>query len=190
LERAGRRPEPGDIERLVAMLDRIRGLPSFDDDQLVVDTSLDVNREISLRWFGSVGFDDALAEALWSLDLEPEAWPVYGDVADVVGSIHAAGLSTALVSDFHADLRPHLRAHGVELDAYVISFEHGFQKPDPRMFLTALELLGVAPEDALMVGDRVTHDGGAAAVGVDTLLLPQPPASGTRGLDVILGMLG
>ncbi len=181
---------PGDVERLTAMLDRISALPGFEDDQIAVDTSLDVNREISLRWFASVGIDDALAEALWSLDLEPEAWPVYADAADTVQSLRAFGVSTALVSDFHADLRPHLHAHGIDLDAYVISFEHGFQKPDPRMFLKALELLHVDPKDALMVGDRLTHDGGAAAIGIDTLLLPQPPASGTRGLDVVVRMLG
>jgi HAD superfamily hydrolase (TIGR01549 family) len=189
LERAGRPAEPEDVERLVAMLDRIGDLPGFEDDQLVIDTSLDANREISLRWFAAVGFDQALAEALWSLDLEPEAWPVYTDAADVVRSIAALGVSTALVSDFHADLRPHLRDHGIELDAYVISFEHGFQKPDRRMFLTALELLDVTPDEALMVGDRLTHDGGAAAASIDTVLLPQPPASGARGLDVVLGML-
>jgi FMN phosphatase YigB (HAD superfamily) len=41
-----------------------------------------------------------------------------------------------------------------------------------------------------MVGDRVSHDGGAAAVGVDTLILPARREFGPRGLDVILGMLG
>ena len=149
-----------------------------------------MNREITLRWLAAVGFDDELAEALWSFDCEPAAWPVYPDVAAVVGAIRAAGSATSLVSDFHVDLRPHLREHGIELDAYVISFEHGFQKPDPRMFLTALELLSVSAGDALMVGDRVSHDGGAAAVGVDTLILPARREFGPRGLDVILGMLG
>jgi putative hydrolase of the HAD superfamily len=96
----------------------------------------------------------------------------------------------ALVSDFHVDLRPHLAANGIVLDAYVISFERGFQKPDPRMFTTALEELGVETNDALMVGDRVTQDGGAARVGIDTLILPNAPASGPRGLDVVLGVLG
>jgi HAD superfamily hydrolase (TIGR01509 family) len=72
----------------------------------------------------------------------------------------------------------------------VISFEHGFQKPDPRMFTTALDACGVAPNKALMVGDRVSHDGGAAAVGIDTLILPAPTKYGPRGLDVILSLLG
>lgn len=87
------------------------------------------------------------------------------------------------------DLRPFLARKGIELDAYVISFEHGFQKPDPRMFTTALEAVRAAPNEALMIGDRVTHDGGAAAVGIDTLILPAPAAFGMRGLDVVLRLL-
>lgn len=99
-------------------------------------------------------------------------------------------MKTALVSNFHVDLRPHLIDTGFELDAYVISFEHGFQKPDARMFRAALDELDVPASDALMVGDTLDLDGGAAAVGIDTLLLPTPAEFAPRGLDVILGMLG
>lgn len=190
LERTGRSVDPEEVARLAAALDLIPDLPGYPVDQDRVDTSLEANREITLRWLGAVGFDDELSEALWAFDLQPEAWPVYPDAADVVRSIRATGCATALVSDFHVDLRPHLHQHGIDLDAYVISCELGFQKPDPRMFLTALELLGTQPEEALMVGDRVSHDGGAAAVGIDTLILPAPKEFGPRSLDVILGMLG
>ena len=41
------------------------------------------------------------------------------------------------------------------------SFEHGFSKPDPHVFqlLTArLGALGIAPEETLMVGDRLDND--------------------------------
>jgi HAD superfamily hydrolase (TIGR01549 family) len=106
-----------------------------------------------------------------------------------VAAIRKCGCKTALVSDFHMDLRPHLREHGVEMDAYVISFEHGFQKPDPRMFRTALDELGVDAGDALMVGDRASHDGAATLVGIDTLLLPAPLEFGPRGLDVVAAMV-
>lgn len=107
----------------------------------------------------------------------------------MVAAIQERGCKMALVSGFHVDLRTHLGDAGIVPDAHVISFEHGFQKPDPRMFTTALTLLGVEPHEALMVGDRASHDGGAAAVGIDTLILPTPPAAGPRGLDVVLRML-
>jgi HAD superfamily hydrolase (TIGR01549 family) len=143
-----------------------------------------------VRRFANVGIDRDVAEAMWELNGEPAAWPVFPDAPGVVREIHERGCKTALVSDYHVDLRPHLREAGIQLDAFVISFEHGFQKPDPRMFTTALDLLGVGPGDALMVGDRVSHDGGAADVGIDTLILPAPTAFEPRGLDVVLGLLG
>jgi putative hydrolase of the HAD superfamily len=136
-----------------------------------------------------VGFDDELSEALYALDFEPRTWPIYPDATGVVHAIRERGVRTALVSDFHVDLRPHLAANGIELDAHVISVEHGFQKPDPRMFTTALDLLGVSPGEALMVGDRASHDGGAASVGIDTLILPAPVEFGPRGLEIILRLI-
>ena len=46
----------------------------------------------------------------------------------------------------------------------VISHEEGVDKPDPRLLYIALEKLGgVAPENALMVGDSLTSDIQAAA---------------------------
>ena len=45
----------------------------------------------------------------------------------------------------------------------VISHEEGVDKPDPRLLYIALEKLGgIAPEDALMVGDSLTSDVQAA----------------------------
>jgi len=47
--------------------------------------------------------------------------------------------------------------------ALVISHEEGVDKPDPRLLCIALERLGgIAPEDALMVGDSLTSDVKAA----------------------------
>ncbi|MBI5691647.1 MAG: HAD family hydrolase [Verrucomicrobia bacterium] len=62
-----------------------------------------------------------------------------------------------------------------------LSFEHGFSKPDPHVFqlLTArLQLLGIVPEDTLMVGDRPDHDlAPARAQGWQTCLVG-PDADG------------
>ena len=44
----------------------------------------------------------------------------------------------------------------------------------------------MAPEEARMVGDRVSHDGRATAVGIDTLILPMSATFGGRGLDVVI----
>jgi len=56
--------------------------------------------------------------------------------------------------------------------ALVISHEEGVDKPDPRLLCIALERLGgIAPEDALMVGDSLTSDVKAANnAGMDACL--------------------
>ena len=64
---------------------------------------------------------------------------------------------------------------GQFIDSYTLSFEHGIQKPNPRLFEFALEQLGVTAAESLMVGDRPNRDGGAVAVGITTLILPPVP---------------
>ncbi|WP_152529382.1 HAD hydrolase-like protein [Nocardiopsis chromatogenes] len=58
------------------------------------------------------------------------------------------------------------------IDAYALSCEHGAEKPDPRLFEAAPGMVDAHPDEALMVGDRHTRDGGAAASGITTLILP------------------
>jgi putative hydrolase of the HAD superfamily len=72
----------------------------------------------------------------------------------------------------------------------VLSFEHGVQKPDPEIFRIAAHSLALDPPELLMVGDRASHDGGAVALGITTLLLPWlPTAARPRGLAIVLGLL-
>ena len=49
---------------------------------------------------------------------------------------------------------------------------HGWIKPHESIFLAALNLIGVAPPEAAMVGDSVEDDvEGAAALGMRTVLI-------------------
>jgi YjjG family noncanonical pyrimidine nucleotidase len=61
--------------------------------------------------------------------------------------------------------RARLRAASLEgfFEAVVTSEGCGFAKPDPRIVKSALEALGVAPGEALYVGDDAGTDGAAAA---------------------------
>jgi FMN phosphatase YigB (HAD superfamily) len=55
------------------------------------------------------------------------------------------------------------------LDAVVISHDHGLRKPRREIFASVLDRLGVAPAEALHVGDNLAADvGGASALGVRT----------------------
>lgn len=77
----------------------------------------------------------------------------------------------ALVSDTGMTpgrlLREHLKRQGLDVfQAYSFSDETGFVKPRPEAFRVALEALGVAPEEALHVGDLPQTDiRGAFATG-------------------------
>jgi HAD superfamily hydrolase (TIGR01509 family) len=138
------------------------------------------------------GFDPELAEAVYGLDFDPGCHPFYPDVLETLTAIHARGVKIVLVSDIHFDLRPEFTAQAMAelVDGFVLSYEHGVQKPDRRMFELALEAAGVGPADALMVGDRTSHDGGAAGAGIATLILPMPGDAQSRHLGVVLDALG
>ena len=159
------------------------------------DTSLDVHREANLRWLRAVGVDDELAIAIWARDGHPDATFAFPDAAPVMTTLRERGIRMAVVSDIHYDIRDHFRRHDLDryVDAYVLSFEHGCQKPDAEMFTRALDALAVTADRALMVGDTPGHDGGAASVGISTYILPGPFRSGrrgSRGLDAVLHLVG
>ena len=76
-------------------------------------------------------------------------------------------------------------------DAETFSSACGLIKPDPEIYLTTLDTLGVEPEDALFVGDGANDElGGAARVGMTPVLFvprgePQWPAlAGWEGLRI------
>ena len=157
-----------------------------------VDCSADGHRQATMLWFRTAGLDDEFAAVLYDLDFDPENHPFFPDVAATLRALHARGVATAVVSDIHFDLRPEFVAAGLGdlMDSYVLSFELGVQKPDPDIFRIAARSLALDPDQLLMVGDRASHDGGAAALGITTLLLPSlPDATEPRGLAVILGLL-
>ncbi|MGK5731749.1 HAD family hydrolase [Streptomyces sp. URMC 124] len=134
-----------------------------------------------------------LYDALYERHMEPAAWRPYADAAGVLGELRRRGIRTAVVSNIGWDLRPVFRAHGLDahVDSYVLSFEHGVQKPEPRLFLEACQALGLPPAEVLMVGDDRRADGGAAALGcavhlVDHLPVGERPAA----LRPVLGLVG
>jgi len=55
-------------------------------------------------------------------------------------------------------------------DAIVTSVDVGYEKPDERIFRVALKKLGVRPDEAVMVGNRIKTDVlGANRVGMKTI---------------------
>jgi HAD superfamily hydrolase (TIGR01493 family) len=130
----------------------------------------------------------AFAEALYEEVTQPAHWVPYADTHAVVGRLVEAGLAVGVVSNVAFDLRPVLRAHGLPALAEhcTLSCEHGAAKPEPALFAAALRDVGAAAERTLMVGDHPLADGGAAAAGLQTLILPMSPPGARHGLDAVL----
>jgi HAD superfamily hydrolase (TIGR01549 family) len=76
------------------------------------------------------------------------------------------GIPVAVVSNIGWDIRPLFAYREIPVDAFVLSCEHGVQKPDPRIFEIALRALGREAGQTLMVGDDPQTDGAAADSGV------------------------
>lgn len=84
-----------------------------------------------------------------------------------------------LVSNFYGNLETvcHNTAIRSLFGVIVDSVRAGFSKPDPRIFMRALDGLGVAPPDATFVGDSAARDmAGARALGMRHIWLIADPA--------------
>lgn len=194
LERIGRDLDEESFELLVSDIVAAYRDPEVAAARAVEDCSIEQHGAAFMLWYHRAGLDDELAAATYAMESDPATHPPYRQSRQVLTQLKSAGVLTAVVTNFHMDIRPALGKYGFSgsVDSVVISAEHGFQKPDPRMFATALDALGVSADAALMVGDSALTDGAASTLGIDTLILPMPanPDIDDRGLGGILRLAG
>jgi HAD superfamily hydrolase (TIGR01549 family) len=101
-----------------------------------------------------------------------ENFDLYDDVLPVLGRLRASGLKLGLVSNGGREISDFVVHHHLEVDCAIASRAHGWIKPHESIFRAALDLIGVAPDAAAMVGDSVEDDiEGAAALGMRTVLV-------------------
>ena len=153
-------------------------------DEPGMDADAGLHRRVHLQVLRDLGLDPQLVTALYAVECDPE-WNVFADDAvETLRSLSGTGLRIAVVSDIHVDIRPSFTAAGLAdaVDVFTLSFEQGVQKPDPAMFTRTLDRLGIAPSEALMVGDRSRPDGPAVELGIVTLLLPPLTSRADRRL--------
>ncbi|HWQ27483.1 MAG TPA: HAD family hydrolase [Dehalococcoidia bacterium] len=118
------------------------------------------------------------ARAFWNAGRLPlaEYAQLFPDTLDVLRELRAAGLRLALVTNqpYPGELlRPELEAHHLLewFDALLVSHDVGCGKPHPAIFQRALDALGAAPPEALMVGDTPEIDiAGAKNLGIAAAL--------------------
>ncbi|WNG88408.1 HAD-IA family hydrolase [Mycobacterium sp. ITM-2016-00317] len=143
------------------------------------DLAPHLHREAYLHVLRESGLARHHAESLYSRVIDPACWTPYPDTATVLAGLHRRGIKTAVVSNIAFDVRPAFDGVGT-VDEYVLSFEVGAVKPDPEIFRTALERVGVPAERALMVGDSDEADGGARALGCAFALVDPLPTRERR----------
>jgi putative hydrolase of the HAD superfamily len=142
---------------------------------------------------------EAACTELFAHYADPDAWRVFPEVPRVLETLRARGVLLAVVSNFDGRLVPLLAALGLSqrVDAVVHSSQAGSAKPDPAIFLEALARLGVAPADALHVGDDPAADvEGARRAGLAAALVDRrgtgPAVTGgvpvLRSLDELPGL--
>ena len=138
---------------------------------------------------------DACAREIYAEWAACQHFELYDDVPDVLRELAGAGVRIGLISNSHrclASFQSHFELQGL-ISATVSSSDHGFMKPHPSIFSAALQLVGVQPAEAVMVGDSLRHDvEGAMRAGMRGVLLhrgsgehPRERELTTRGVPVI-----
>ncbi|WP_433797549.1 HAD family hydrolase [Actinoplanes sp. CA-252034] len=134
-------------------------------------------RRERVRDFLAADLTDAEADELFAGYLEryEAGWTIFDDAIPALRRVRAAGLTAAVLTNGdEGQQRRKMDRLGLtsEVDLMVASSALPAGKPDPRAYRHVLDLLGLAPEAALMVGDSLDRDvRGALAVGLPAVLL-------------------
>lgn len=91
----------------------------------------------------------------------------FADTAEGIAALRSDGWRLAIVADtspLMEEVYEELGLHSL-IETFVISGALGFTKPDPRMYRTASDRLGLAPEQCVFVDDNRENLRGAASLG-------------------------
>ncbi|MFH1469749.1 MAG: HAD-IA family hydrolase [Pseudomonadota bacterium] len=133
-------------------------LAAVQDEQAMSGDGRPFWREVVRRCTGCG--EEAYFERIYTAMGDPGAYRLDPTLPAALGALRAAGFRLGVVSN--ADTRTRAIVEGLGLDALVdtvvISAEVGIEKPDPRIFHLACDRLGVAPAEAVHVGDSLGSD--------------------------------
>lgn len=121
----------------------------------------------------------------------------YPEAVRILKALKSEGYETGVVSNFSHRLPAMLKDLGLlpYLDTVTYSFEAGTEKPNPKIFRSALARAGATPEHVLMVGDSYEADYlGARQAGLHAVLLCRTgsapnPCPSIRSLDDLARVL-
>jgi putative hydrolase of the HAD superfamily len=124
------------------------------------DYWIGIGRTCGAEW------DEGRRQSLWAADLR--SWiSVEPDVLAVLAELHAGGTRIAVLSNASFEFA---LLRGSPLAALVerifLSAELGLLKPDPAIYLTVAEDLGIPPDRIVFVDNRASNVAGAESVGM------------------------
>jgi putative hydrolase of the HAD superfamily len=121
---------------------------------------------------------DACATEIYAEWAACQHFFLYDDVEPALRELAARGLKIGLISNSHRCLvsfQQHFALNGL-IAAAISSSEHGYLKPHPSIFESALARAGVSAPESVMVGDSYPHDvEGARQVGMRGILVQRSP---------------
>lgn len=130
---------------------------------------------------------DRCAGDLYHLFNEPGAWALYPDALPAIQALHAAGYTLGVISDWGTRLAHRILLPlglGRYFDFMVVSASVRWAKPGLPLYTEALRRAGVAPHEAVHVGDNYVLDVlGARAAGITPILLDR--ADHARSVDCL-----
>jgi putative hydrolase of the HAD superfamily len=180
LERHGHRVDDADLQAAWEAADRW-----FWDEYARPDNSTwgdDAKIEATWRDYHALmlhelGLDEQrkLLDLVLESQFAVDAWEPYPDVIPMLDALRSIdGLRIGVVSDWGSNLEAIVESLGLGryLDFVLASGAVGLAKPDPAFFALAASRAGVAPRQALMVGDSYRADVlGARSAGMDGVMI-------------------
>lgn len=148
-------------------------------------------RRERVREFLGRELSDTEADALFAgyLKWYEAGWTAFDDALPTLHRFRDAGVTVAVLTNGDEDQqRDKLERTGLAgaVDVLIASSVLPAGKPDPRAFQHALALLGVTPDQALMIGDSLEKDvHGALAAGLPAILLDRVGVHPDAGVPTI-----
>ena len=134
------------------------------------------NRMIELAKQNKLPYKDAAKE----YGLEIIKWPkhlekLYKGVPELLKNLKKS-YKIGTIANQSLGTEQRLKEFGIRqyFDLVVSSAEEGLEKPDPKIFILALDRAGCKPEETYMIGDRLDNDiEPAAELGINTIWVRQ-----------------
>ncbi len=141
----------------------------------------------------ALGRDQGLEVDIWDVfaAMAENGGGLRSELVDYVRTIRTAGLTTGIITNNVVEFREHWRAMmplDELFDVVVDSCEVGVRKPNPAIFSTALELVGVAPEHAVFLDDFEGNVVAAQALGIRSILVDGDGTKTVADLDAVLDL--